>query len=409
MQKVVFDEPYEFVPPYHGKFWSWAVGVYLPRLVRKRFGINGWTTHGLEHLRESLKAEHGVILCPNHSRGSDPVLIGAITTETPCHAFAMASWHVFKQSWLETFICHRIGGFSVYREGLDRKALDTAVEIVTTGERPLVIFSEGVISAANDRLMPLMDGTAFIARAAAKKRQKQSPDSKVVIHPANFQYQHHGDPEQLLPPVLDRLESRVFWQPQSDLPLLPRIERLRLAIQSAREIQWLGENLTGTPEERIDCLVNSILQRHEEEWIGRKRKGDVIGRVKELRTAILTDMVKGKVDDAERKRRWRHLTDVYYAQCFSLHVAGYLDEDVEPLRFNHRLFETVERLEEELTDQVTNYHDLHVTVRVGEAIEVNPTRQKSPDGDPVMNQLRTQMLALMGQEDRWPFQPVEDA
>ena len=62
-----------------------------------------------------------------------------------------------------------------------------------------------------------------------------------------------------------------------------------------------------------------------------------------------------------------------------------------------------------MTDQVTNYHDLHVTVRMGEAIEVNPVREKSPAGDPIMNKLRSQMLDLMGQEDRWPFQPVEDA
>lgn len=409
MQNVVFDEPYEFVAPYRGKFWSWAVGVYLPRLVKKRFGINGWTTHGLDHLRESLKANHGIVMCPNHSRGSDPVIIGAITTGTPCHAYAMASWHVFKQSWLETFICHRIGGFSVYREGMDRKALDTAIDIVSTAERPLVIFAEGVISAANDRLMPLMDGTAFIARAAAKKRQKADPNSKVVIHPVNFRYQHQGDPDKLLPPVLTRLEQLVFWRPQQDLPVIDRIHRLRLAIQSAREIQWLGENLTGSPEERIHCLVNAILQRHEEEWLGRKRTGDVIGRVKELRVAILTDMVKGTVSEAERKRRWGHLTDVYYAQCFSLHAFGYLDECDDPERLKHRMFETVERLEEELTDQVTNYNDLHVTVSMGEAIEVNPVRQKSPDGDPVMNNLRTKMLELMGQEDRWPLIPIADA
>ena len=97
---------------------------------------------------------------------------GAITTGAKCHAFAMASWHVFKQNWLAAFVCHRVGGFSVYREGLDRKALDTAIGIVATAERPLIIFPEGGISAANDRLMSLMEGTSFVARAAARSVPK---------------------------------------------------------------------------------------------------------------------------------------------------------------------------------------------------------------------------------------------
>ena len=178
MQKIVFDEPYEFVPPYRGTFWSWAVGLFLPRLLRNKYGIVGWKTEGLDHLRASLNAGHGIILCPNHTRTSDPMLSGTIVTETPCHAYAMASWHIFRQSRLEAFVCRKVGGFSLYREGLDRKALDLAVEIVSTAERPLIIFAEGVISAANDRLMPLMEGVAFVARAAAKKRAKTKPGFK---------------------------------------------------------------------------------------------------------------------------------------------------------------------------------------------------------------------------------------
>ncbi|MCR9201707.1 MAG: 1-acyl-sn-glycerol-3-phosphate acyltransferase [Planctomycetaceae bacterium] len=409
MQKLVFDEPYEFVPPYRGKFWSWIVGKYLPRLVRSRFGIVRWTTHGLDYLRESLNASHGIVLCPNHCRPSDPVMIGALTTGTPCHAYAMASWHVFKQSWLETFVCRRIGGFSVYREGLDRQALNLAIEIVQTAERPLVIFPEGVISAANDRLMPLMDGTAFIARSAAKKRLKENPDAKTVIHPVAFRYTHEGDADEKLGPVLDQLEDRLFWQKQTPLPLLERIRRVRLAAQSAREIQFLGHNLTGTAEERIGQLVQRILATHEQEWLSGPRTGDVISRVKDLRIAILTDMVKNSVTDQERKRRWRHLTDVYYAQCFSLHPPGYLDESLPADRLKLHMFETVERLEEELTDSVTNHMDLAVEVHVDAPIDVDPSVRKAKGGaDPLMTELRQRMLKLLQTEEHWPPEPVKD-
>ena len=78
----------------------------------------------------------------------------------------MASWHIFKQSRLESFVVRRLGGFSIYREGLDRQSLDTAVQIVSNAERPLVIFPEGVVSRSNDRLNSLMDGVSFIALVA---------------------------------------------------------------------------------------------------------------------------------------------------------------------------------------------------------------------------------------------------
>lgn len=406
MQKVVFDEPYKFVSPYRGTSVSWAIGKLVPRLLRTKYGIESWQTRGLDLLRESLKAKYGVILCPNHSRASDPMLSGVIVTETPAHAYAMASWHVFKQHWLETLVCRGIGGFSIYREGLDRKALDLAVEVVSTAERPLLIFPEGVISAANDRLMPLMDGVSFVASTAAKRRAKIQPDSKVVVHPVAYKYEHRSDPEASLSPVLSHLEQQLFWQSNEHQPVRERIDRLREAMQSMREVQVLGYAKTGDVEERIAELANHILQKHEQEWLGKTRTGDIIVRVKDIRIAVITEMAKSQLNEAERQRRWRVLTDVYYAQSMSLNVAGYLDKAAAGDRYNHRLFETVERMEEELTDKVTLYHDMHVTLTVGEPIEVDPTAKKPRGSNPLMEELRRRMLMLLDIEDTWPPEPV---
>ncbi|MEZ6126008.1 MAG: 1-acyl-sn-glycerol-3-phosphate acyltransferase [Planctomycetaceae bacterium] len=406
MQKLVFDEPYQFVPPYRGTFWSWVVGRMLPRLLRSRYGLTSWKSEGLEHLRESLKAGHGVILCPNHCRASDPMATGIIVTETPVHAYAMASWHVFRQSWLEAFVCRRIGAFSVYREGMDRKALDLAIEIVSSAERPLIVFAEGVISAANDRLLSLMDGASFIAHTAARRRAKENPGAQVVVHPVSFVYEHRSDPTVSLGPVLTSLEERLFWQTFPDDDIRSRIDRLREALQCAREVQVFGQARTGDTEQRIGAMVNHVLQQHETAWLGKPRTGDVVARVKDLRIALLADMVAGKVDNAERARRWRVLRDLYYAQCISMHVPGYLDRDAAGHRYNHRLFETVERMEEEVTDVITTHNDLHVTVKIGEAIAVPP--EKKPRGDdPLMNSLRREMLKLLGVPDLWPPQPVQ--
>lgn len=406
MQNVVFDEPYSFVPPYRGRFWSWAVGKFLPRLLRTRYGITSWTNVGFDHLRESIDRDYGILLCPNHNSLADPMMCGAITTGIPCHAYAMASWHVFKQGWLENFIARRVGGFSIYREGMDRKALDAAVGIVSTAERPLVIFPEGVISGANDRLMPLMDGVSFVARAAARKRQKAHPESKVVVHPVGFVYEHQTPADEALPPVLSKLERSFFWRTQDHLPLLERIQKLRDAVQTAREIQILGAPVAGDVEQRIQALADHVLRRYEREWLGVERTGDVIVRVKDLRIEILKDMVTGQVDDAERSRRWSILTDVYFAQCISLHVEGYLDPDRAGSRLNHRMFETVARLEEELTDSYTIFEDIHAEVRIGPAMEVDPQARRSRNGDGLMSDLRTGMLNVLGIEDEWPPQEV---
>ena len=132
----------------------------------------------------------------------------------------------------------------------------------------------------------------------------------------------------------------------------------------------------------------------------------MIVRVKDIRIAVITDMVKGGMDEAERQRRWRVLTDVYYAQSMSLHVLGYIDQNAAGDRYDHHLFETVERIEEELTDQVTLYNDMHVDITVGEPIEVDPTARKPRGTNPLMEELRRRMLQLLNIEDHWPPEPV---
>ena len=140
MHRVVIEEPYKFVPPYRGRLLSWMFRLWLKPYLRKAHGVVRCTYEGLDHVRDRLKAGHGILLCPNHSRDSDPMLIGMLCRKIPSHVFSMASWHIFKQSPLEAFIVRRLGGFSIYREGLDRQSLDTAIQIVTNAERPLVIF-----------------------------------------------------------------------------------------------------------------------------------------------------------------------------------------------------------------------------------------------------------------------------
>ena len=409
MHKVIIEEPYQFIPPYRGKLWSMLFRrFYLRRFLRSSYGIVSWQLDGLDHLRESIARKDGILLCPNHCRPSDPMLMGLIVKETPCHIYAMASWHVFKQSKLEGFIANRVGGFSVYREGLDRLALDTSVNIVARAERPLVVFPEGVISRANDRLMALMDGVSFVARMAAKKRARQSEDARVVIHPVAIRYELKGPSEQTIAAVLTRLEERTFWKTHEHKPVLERIRQLGQALLAAREIECLGQPQSGSLSDRMDRLINFVLHPQEQEWIGSPRKGDVIARVKDLRSAMLPDLVKNGLSAEERARRWRQLTDSYYLQCLSLYPAGYLDDGICGSVTKERIVETVHRLEEDMTDKVTIHPEWHVHMQIGAAMVVDPNSRKSRNGDPLTIELRKRMLGLLGVEDWWPPSPVAD-
>ena len=103
MQKVVIDEPYKFVPPVYSEWWPTLLRPYLRRYLRKSYGVHSVECRHVERLRASLAAGHSIVLAPNHSRMADPMVLGILAWEADCHLFAMASWHAFKQSPLQTF------------------------------------------------------------------------------------------------------------------------------------------------------------------------------------------------------------------------------------------------------------------------------------------------------------------
>jgi 1-acyl-sn-glycerol-3-phosphate acyltransferase len=390
MQNIVIDKPYVPIPPYHGRIWPSLMTFYLPRLLSKKFGIERVECIHADRLAQSIAAGHGVLLTPNHCRDEDPLVVGMLSREVHSPFFIMASWHLFMQDRLHAFLLRRAGGFSIYREGIDRTAVNTAVEILETGERPLVIFPEGVVSRANDRLNELMEGTALIARSAAKKRAKLQPPKKVVVHPVAVRYRFQGNIEPAITGVLDQIESRLTWQKQQ-LPLVERIHKTGGALLGLKELEYLGEARSGPIDVRLANLIDAILVPLEERWLEKKQEGSVPARVKRLRSAILPDMADDKIDEAERQRRWKQLADLYLAQQLSNYPPDYVRSNPTP----ERLLETVERFEEDLTDRITVHRPLHATVTVGEAIEASPTREGRGGDDPLMEQIAAQLRGLL--------------
>ena len=392
MQNIVIEKPYKFRPPHRGNWWPsfiQAFELYWPYL-RRTEGIVSCEVRDEERLAASLEAGHGIMLTPNHSRNGDPIIIGQLAKKVNTHVFAMASWHLFNQGWFTSFAIHKMGAFSVNREGVDRQAINTAIAILETGERPLVVFPEGAVSRTNDRLHAMLDGVAFIARTAAKRRKKRGDWGKVVIHPVAIKYLFQGDLKNAVDDVLSDIEHRLSWQSQKHVSLLDRITKVGRALLCLKELEYFGREQSGAFQDRLEGLTNRLLVPLEEEWLGEQQTDAVVPRVRNLRMKILSEMVQGTIDEAERQRRWKQLAAIYLAQQISCYPADYLSTPTVD-----RLLETVERFEEDLTDKARVHGSLHAVIQVGEAIEVSPQRDRTAETDPIMARLDHDLQAML--------------
>jgi 1-acyl-sn-glycerol-3-phosphate acyltransferase len=395
VQNVVITKPYRFVPPRRGKFWWHFFRPILPLYLRRSAAIEHVECRGTDRLRASIEAGHGIMLAPNHCRPCDPMVLGPLSYEVGRPFYIVASWHVFNQHRLQSFLLPRLGVFSIYREGSDREALKTAMQVTAEASRPLVIFPEGVISRHNDKLNHLMEGTALMARGAAKQRAAANPPGKVVVHPVAIRYFFDGDIESTAPALRD-IEHRLTWHAQDHLPLKDRIAKIGSALLALKEVEYLGAPQPGTIAERLEGLIDRLLVPLENEWVKGRREKEIVGRVKLLRTAIVSEMIGGGLNEAEMQRRWRHLADMYLAQQLSCYPPDYLAADPTPERY----LETVERFEEDITDHARPHPPMRAVVEVGKAIEVSPERTRGTEGDPLMTAIREQLETMLAASAR---------
>jgi 1-acyl-sn-glycerol-3-phosphate acyltransferase len=395
MQPVVFEKPYEFIPPHRGNCWPGLIQRLrlIDLYLRRHHGVVSHECRQADLLRESLQRGHGVMLVPNHCRPADPIVMGFLARDVGTHVYVMAGWHLYQQGFFTAWAIRRMGGFSVYREGVDRQALNTSIDILAQAERPLIVFPEGVVTRTNDRLQALLDGVAFMARAGAKKRQRLCPGGKVLVHPVALKYVFRGDLQQTLDPVLSQIEQRFSWRPQRQCPLPTRISQVGLALLALKEIEYLGSPQSGELSTRLQGLINRLLGPLEDEWLGGAKQGPVVPRIKNLRMRILPEMVEGNLSADERQRRWGQLADIYLAQ----QVASYPPDYLTARPTVDRLLETVERYEEDLTDAVRVHSQLHVIIQVGPAIEVDPRRNRSQQTDPLMQRIEEDLQGMLDQ------------
>jgi len=363
-------QPYEKPPRWWGPKMSPAwIRVWRPfrkRTQLKKQRLLEVEIRGLEHVRDALDHNQGVLITPNHASHADCHSMYNAADELKCPVYVMIAWQNFaRDGWLRATMLRHHGGFSIDREGTDLSAIRQAKEILQSYKNPLFIFPEGDVYHCNSRITPFREGPAAIALMAAKKA-----DRPVVCIPCGMKYTYIEDPTPELLEVMDELERAIMWRPRPDLPLPERIYHFAEGLLSLKEIEYLGHSRTGSVPERIGAFIDSLLGRLESRYDLQPADSTVPERVKVLRQHAIKQMQDLVEDDPRRKPFEQDLDDLFLAvQAFSYPGDYVADEpSIE------RMAETIDKFEEDVLGHKTARIKgaRRATVTFGEPIPIEP-------------------------------------
>ncbi|MEM6979646.1 MAG: 1-acyl-sn-glycerol-3-phosphate acyltransferase [Planctomycetota bacterium] len=419
---VVLDRPYEFVPRYRGNTWPTLIQTF--RLIdwhlRRRECVVDYELRHESRLADSLAAGHGILLAPNHCRYADPIALGWLARHVDTHLYAMASWHLFNTNAFERFALRRMGAFSILREANDRQSIDTAIEVLSTAERPLVLFPEGTTNRTNDLLKPLLEGVTFIARAAARKRHKAT-GGKVVLHPVGIKYVCVGDARPWINQQLTDLETALQFhrRPNSVQPangsecdpidtdaasVLRRLGRVAEAFLAIKEVDYAGASSSGSLPPRRDALIEFLLSGAEANCQITVDDGQssqsVRERVRRIRTAAHARYFDAP--DPSESLRWRCQSDARQADLAQW-LLSFPDEYLQPDTVTDtQVVETIQRIQEAVYGKARDTMPLKVIIDVDDPITVPSQRHRrdktasADQRDPLLCQLDERLHTIVG-------------
>lgn len=336
-----------FWPPRPGRFWNVLLHPFRIWYLRRYYGIADVLMEQCPEFFRKFEPGDGLLIAPNHSHDSDPHVMMHVGRAAARQFYFMAAWQIFRPHWgLDGWILQRLGAFSVDREGCDRRAIQQAVKLLTTGSS-LVVFPEGEVYRLNDRLTPLLDGVAFMALTAQRELDKEGAGRRVWIVPAAIRYRYVDDIQPKLAAAVDRLEHSVRSKPPHGATLEDRLLRYGELLLTIKEKEKLGRSCEaeGDMPTRIGRLIESLLGRHEMEYLKKSPAAETVAlRVKALRRHLF-EIWTDEAADAEARRLAREaLDDVQLALQAYSYPGNYVREQPSV----ERMAETIEKLEEDL-------------------------------------------------------------
>ena len=281
----------DFWPPRPSRFSRTAFEPFRRRYFVSHYRIAEVALEGAEACFGRFATGDGVLLAPNHSHDSDPHVMLEAGRRLGRQVYFMAAWQLFRErrGWTGR-VMQRMGAFSVDREGVDRRAIRQAADLLIAGQT-LVVFPEGEIYRLNERLTPLLEGVAFIAGNAQRGLNKANATSKVWIAPAAIRYTYLDDIRPKLAATMDRLEARPLLSkpPPGEVAAGTR-SAFGEVLLTLKEKEQLGRSCEaeGDLPAHIRRLIEAVLERLETAHLGRSPSGETTPlRVKALRRTLL--------------------------------------------------------------------------------------------------------------------------
>ena len=390
MQNIFIEKPYRFLRPVMPKWLPWLMNnrlVHWP-LLRFTESIVSVESHGVDCLRQSLDADHAIMMIGNHPRVSDPVVMYDLIRKADTTMFAMASWHLFNQNWFNTAVLRLYGAYSVNREGFDREAINFSVDSMVRNVRPVLMFPEGATTRTNDSLMPFLEGPTFIARTVSRRRHKQN--LKTVIHPVSIRYQFLGDFQQELSQIMEQVEQILGVSNGEKLAPAQRVLQALDAFTLRKETEFgvaPDQNLSSF--DRRQRLVDEVMKQAELRCFGEASEKNITNRIRDVRAEVFPVLLEDKtLSQAQREIHWQDLERTYFAWLMACYPRDYLAGEPS----NDRILEIAVKILEDLTDKPHKHGKQKVVIECGEAIEVPP--KKSRGHDPLADEIANSLSAM---------------
>ncbi|HEV3080112.1 MAG TPA: lysophospholipid acyltransferase family protein [Gemmataceae bacterium] len=366
---IIDTQPADFWPPRTNRFWRAVLDPWRALFLRHHYRVTEVRAEGTAWFHDCFAPGDGVLIAPNHSDDSDPLVMMEVGRQCGVPFHFMAAWQLFRPHWgLDGFFLKRMGVFSVDREGIDRRAFHQATELLTAGRR-LVVFPEGEVYHLNDRLTPLLDGVAFMALNGQRELNTSRPRGRVWLVPAAIRYRYVEAIGPRLETALTRLENRLRVKSPPGTPLAERVLRYGEHVLAIKEKECFGRcrDEHDLPR-RISRLTTALLERHELTYLGASPAADTVPlRAKALRRRLLGTWTDKAADDETRRRARAALDDVQLAMQAYSYPGDYISESPTV----ERIAETIEKLEEDILGRSRPKGRRSARVLFGEPIDLS--------------------------------------
>lgn len=391
---VVVEKEYRFIPPHRGNLVPSLIQRFrlVDLYLARKYGVVEHECRNLHRFMQACQEGQSILLAPNHCRYSDPLVLGWPARYAKTHLYAMASWHLFSASRFQSYAIQKMGAFSILREGIDRQSLEMAIDILGRAERPLVLFPEGATTRSNDRLYPLLDGVAFIARSAAKRRAKHDGGS-VVIQPVAIKYLYRGDISTWVVNAVTRLEKDLGWRSKHGKCLSSRIKRISSAVFAMCAVRYSGRPASRLFHYQKDDLVRTLLEQAESRYgLLTKEEIEPLTRIRKLRSTLSTRHANSlSAQERDDGQYYAAITDLVQRLHYFPHQC--LDKS---LVSETEILEALEGLQEILLGRPDFPGPFKVIIDFGEPIPATPSRCPRGDEDPLLSQLAQSLSSMLG-------------